>query len=79
MLFKVPVVALNNSAISETLHDNGVLLENNTNLEEIAAKIVELLLNKSFRNLIVNKQYDYIMNYTKHDFRKSFFQELDLI
>lgn len=79
MLFKVPVVALNNSAISETLHDNGVLLENNTNLDEIAAKIVELLSNKSFRNLIVNKQYDYIMNYTKHDFRKSFFQELNLI
>ena len=73
MLFKVPVVALNNSAVSETLHGNGVLLDNNTDIDEMAKKIVKLLSNQSFRSHVVSKQYEYIIDYIKHDFRKLFF------
>ena len=65
MMFKVPIIANNSSAIPYTLGEGGVLINNET-YEEVAKIIEKITDDKTFRNqLIVKQSHQYQKLYLK--------------
>jgi glycosyltransferase involved in cell wall biosynthesis len=73
MIFGIPIIAFNTTAIPETLGGSGILV-NVKNYTEIAELIDIILMDHDFRDIIIKKQYERLSSFNVEMLREKFIE-----
>ncbi len=76
MLFDIPIIAFNSTAIPYTLGSSGILI-NKKNYPEIAELIQLLIEDNKFREQIINKQRERLKDFDRESIERIFRTQLD--
>jgi len=78
MVFDLPIIAIDNSNIKNTLNGGGILLEEK-NIDDIANILIDLSNNRSYRREVLYGQRNALKNYQPQNIKKALVEFLNLL